>query len=105
MPRIILSTLESFVKIVDDFSDFLQRKSYRAFASESKKKIVLIPLKSTEPILYFVFLPSGDELRKNPRALLEAADYVADRGVKIYFVEDVEWAADSPLGAEHALRE
>ena len=85
MPRLVFSVLEEFLRWI---RDNVKPDRYSAYFTD-EGEVLLVPLRSTRPILYAYF--KGEDLASVKKSL-------ESLGVKFYEVQAVEWADDRPVG-------
>ena len=85
MPRLVFGVLAEFESWIRDFA---KPNRYVAYIT-NEKEILLVPLRSTRPILYAYY--KGEETT-NIKKTLDSL------GIKYYNVNSIEWADDRPVG-------
>lgn len=95
MPRIIFES-------VDELSRWLKIhyiRGYEGYISPLENEIVLIPTKSTRPLLYVYYKYNNDKELAEIKTLLDSLK------IQYYTVKRLEWVEDRPLGAKFITEE
>jgi len=92
MSRLIFGNVIEFKKWIQNRMD---PNKYECYVTE-EREIVLVPTKSTPPIIFGYFKAETVDLMKSPIITLR------DLNVQIYRLRRYEWKTDSPVGAVFA---
>lgn len=89
MSRLVFGNVVEFKKWIEDRMD---PNKYECYVTQDLE-IVLVPTKSTPPIIFGYFKAETIELLKSPVMVIK------NLNVPIYRLRRYEWKTDSPVGA------
>lgn len=89
MPRLVFETCGEFL---EHTKYILRRKEYTAYITE-KDEIILVPVRSTRPVIYCYYKITDEREKEAILDLLESLK------VPVFYIKSFDWDAQKPIGA------